>query len=68
MALPPGKPVEADPMVSRLGMSGDEIPLTIKLKIDGRTDGGVLMLRPLKGSAAAPPAAMPPTGPEAPAD
>ena len=65
--LPPGKPVEADPMVSRLGMSGEEIPLTIRLKIDGRTDGGVLALRPLKEPAPVPPPATPPTGAEAPA-
>jgi hypothetical protein len=61
--LPPGKPVEADPMVSRLGMSGEVIPLTVKLKFDGRTDGGVLSLRPLKEPAPA----TPPTGAEAPA-
>jgi hypothetical protein len=63
--LLPGKPVEADPMVSRLGMSGEEIPLTIKLKIDGRTDGEVLVLRPLKEPAPVPPPATPPTAAEA---
>jgi hypothetical protein len=65
IALPPGEPVEADPMVSRLGMSADEIPLTIKLKIDGRTDGGVLTLRALKEPAPVPPPATPTTGAEA---
>jgi hypothetical protein len=67
IALPPGEPVEADPMVSRLGMSGDEIPLTIKLKIDGRTDGGVLTLRALQGPATVPLRATSRTGAEAPA-
>jgi hypothetical protein len=66
IALPPGEPVEADPMVSRLGMSADEIPLTIKLKIDGRTDGGVLTLRALQEPAPVQPPATPPTGAEAP--
>lgn len=64
--LPPGKPVEADPMVSRLGMSTDEIPLTIKLKIDERLDGGVLMLRAIKEPPPAPPSAAPAAAPPAP--
>lgn len=61
--LPPGKPVEADPMVSRLDVNADEIPLTIKLKIDERLDGGVLMLRVVKEPAPVPQSAAPPAPP-----
>jgi hypothetical protein len=48
-------------MVSRLGMSSDEIPLTVRLKIDGRVDGKTLTLRALKVPAVVPPPASPPT-------
>jgi hypothetical protein len=61
IALPPDESVEADPMVSRLGMSSDEIPLTVRLKIDGRVDGKTLTLRALKEPAAVPAPASPPT-------
>jgi hypothetical protein len=45
LTVQPGESVEADPMVSRLGVSSDEIPLTVKLRIDGRADQQVLTLK-----------------------
>jgi hypothetical protein len=55
-------------MVSRLGVSTEEIPLTVKLHLDGRTEQQVLTLRVVKEPAPAssstesapPPAAPPP--------
>jgi hypothetical protein len=46
--LPPNKPVEADPMTSRLGSSSDSIPLTVSLQINGQTENRVLMLQMVK--------------------
>ena len=66
ITLPPGVPVEAEPMVSRLGMTGDEVPLKISLKIEGRADGGVLTLHTVKELPPPPPTGAPPAGPEAP--
>ena len=64
----PTESVEAEPMVSRLGVSTEEIPLTVKLHLDGRTEQQVLTLRVVKEPAPAssstesapPPAAPPP--------
>ena len=68
IAIKPGESVEADPMVSRLGVAGGDIPLTIKLHIAGRTEEQVLTLHavpePPPPAAAAPPAA--PANPSAP--
>lgn len=55
--VPPGASIEADPMVSRLGASADEIPLTVKLQIEGRSDQQVLILKKVKEE---PPDAPPP--------
>ena len=55
ITVQPGASVEADPMVSRLGMSTGEIPLTLKLKIAGRSDQQVLTLKALTEAAPATP-------------
>jgi hypothetical protein len=65
ITVPPGQSIEADPMVSRLGITVEEVSLTIKLRCDGRTEQQVLTLRTVKEPpAGAPPAGSPP--PEAP--
>ncbi len=65
ITVQPGESVEADPMVSRLGVKADEIPLTVKLQIDGRSDQKVLTLKVVKESPpAAPPPALPVSPPE----
>ena len=51
ITVKPGESVEAEPMVSRLGVSGDEMPLTVKLQCDGRTEQQVLTLRAVKDAA-----------------
>lgn len=70
ITVKPGESVEAEPMVSRLGISTDEIPLTVKLHVSGRTEQQVLTLRAVKEPASAstlpagsspPPAAPPPS-------
>jgi hypothetical protein len=77
IAVKPGESVEADPMVSRLGVFGEEIPLTVKLHLGGRTEQQVLTLRAVPESrtppappaaasvAPPPPAASPPAPPAA---
>lgn len=58
ITVQPGESVEADPMVSRLGVGAEEIPLIVKLRIDGRSDQQVLALKTVKEEAlAAPPPA-----------
>jgi len=59
ITVKPGESVEAEPMVSRLGISTDEIPLTVKLHVGGRTEQQVLTLRAVKEPA---PVATPPAG------
>jgi hypothetical protein len=41
----PGESVEAEPMVSRLGVGATEIPLTLRIRIEGKTDQQVLPLK-----------------------
>jgi hypothetical protein len=53
----PGEAVEADPMVSRLGVGAAEIPVTMKLRVEGKSDQQVLTLKVVKEAA---PAAPPP--------
>jgi hypothetical protein len=48
ITVQPGESVEAEPMVSRLGVSADEIPLTVKLRIEGRPSQQVLTLKIVK--------------------
>jgi len=62
ITLPPGKPIEAEPMVSRLGVGTGEIPLTIRLRLNGRNEQQVLTLRTVSEPAPAP---APPTAPAA---
>jgi hypothetical protein len=62
ITLPPGASVEADPMTSRLGISGDEISLTVTLRTNGKTETQLLTLRP---KPVAPPAAPVPGTPPA---
>ena len=56
ISVKPGESVEADPMISRLGVSGETIPLTVKLHISGRTEEQVLTLRVVPEPPAASPA------------
>lgn len=46
--LPPHAPVEAEPMISRLGVASDAIPLTVSLRAGDQTEKQVLVLRPVK--------------------
>lgn len=41
----PGASVEADPMVSRLGVSAAEIPLTVRMRVGGGTERKILALK-----------------------
>lgn len=66
ITLPPGAPVEAEPMISRLGVTAEEIPLTVKLHISDRTEQQVLTLRVVKETAPGSNPPAPPSG--APAD
>ena len=56
ITVKPGESVEADPMVSRLGVSGGDIALNVKLHITGRTEEQVLTLRAVPEPPAASPA------------
>lgn len=55
IAVGPGASAEADPMTSRLGVPGDAIPLTIRLRRNGQTEKQVVILQII-----APPATTPP--------
>lgn len=61
LTLPPGEPVETEPMLSRLGVPAvEEIPLTVRLRFGGRsgqTETQVLRLRPRAEAVPALPAA-----------
>jgi len=59
ITVPAGESVEAEPMVSRLGVTVEEVALTIKMHCDGRTEQQVLTLRTVKE----PPVGEPPAGP-----
>jgi hypothetical protein len=50
VALTPGKPVETDPMISRLGVTSLDIPVTVTLRINGKTETRVLSLRPVEST------------------
>lgn len=65
ITVPPGESIEADPMISRLGVFAEEIPLTVRLHISGRTEEQVLTLRVVPETP--PPAAAPPAPSAAPA-
>lgn len=58
--LPSGESVEANPMTSRLGFSADEIALTVTMRVSGKVEKQVLVLRlvpPAASSAATTPSA-----------
>jgi hypothetical protein len=55
ITVQPGASVEADPMVSRLGVGADAIPLTVRLRVEGRSDQQVITLKAVKEEAPAPP-------------
>jgi hypothetical protein len=57
ITVAPGASVEADPMVSRLGVGAAEIPVTMKLRAEGKSDQQVLTLKVVKEET---PAAPPP--------
>jgi len=45
ISLKPGDAIEAEPMVSRLGVPSEEVPLTVKLRVSDKTEQQVLTLR-----------------------
>ena len=63
ITVEPGASIEADPMVSRLGIGADDIPLTVKLRIGQRVDQQVLTLHAVPEE----PSAVAPSGPPVPA-
>jgi hypothetical protein len=46
IALPPAQSVEAEPMISRLGVTSLKIPVTVSLRLNGKTETHVLTLQP----------------------
>lgn len=65
MLLLPDQPMEANPMISRLGVGSSEIALTVALRVDRRVEKQVLTLRVVNPAEPAPagttPAATPST-------
>ncbi len=45
--IAPGTSSEPDPMISRLGVTSTEIPVTVSLRINGKNETHVLTLRPV---------------------
>ncbi len=67
IALPPDTPTEAEPMISRLGIGTEDIPLTVRLRLGGRGEQQVLTLREVSQPAPGSPApTAPPAGPDRP--
>jgi hypothetical protein len=60
IAIAPGASVEADPMVSRLGVRETEIPVTVRLRLEGKSDQQILTLKVVKEPAPVAPAPMNP--------
>ncbi len=58
--LKPGQSVEAEPMVSRLGIPEGDVPLTVKLSLAGKEEQQVLTLHKVEKPA---PATVPPASP-----
>ncbi len=67
ITVQPGEAVEADPMVSRLGVPSEEVPLTVKLRIGDKTEQQVLTLRAVKEPPPEAPKPPPAGGPSTPA-
>jgi hypothetical protein len=55
-AIAPGQSVQPEPVISRLGVTSLEIPVTVTLRLNGKTETHILTLRPV-AAAAPPPAA-----------
>ena len=49
LTLGPGETARPDPMISRLGVTSTEIPVTVSLRINGSKEVRVLTLRPVAG-------------------
>jgi hypothetical protein len=60
ISIPAGGSAEADPMISRLGGGGEEVPLTVALRANGKTEKQVLILRRKSPPPPAPEASSPP--------
>lgn len=58
ISLAPGASVEAEPMTSRIGLTADAIPLTLRLRRNGQAEQQQLMLQVI-----APPVPLPPPTP-----
>jgi len=54
VALTPGQSVEAEPMISRLGVTSLNIPVTVTLRLNGKTETHVLTLQPVDSAARSP--------------
>jgi hypothetical protein len=54
VALTPGQSVEAEPMISRLGVTSLNIPVTVTLRLNGKTETHVLTLQPVDSAAKSP--------------
>jgi hypothetical protein len=54
ISLPPGASVEADPMTSRIGLTADAIPVTVRVRRNGQVEQQVLMLQPVAPPVPAP--------------
>jgi hypothetical protein len=57
ITVPPGDSADAEPMTSRLGDADGELPVTIRLRLDGRVEKQVVTLHPVP--AGPPPAEKP---------
>ncbi len=55
IVVAPGESVEADPMVSRLGVESLEVPLTVRVQMDGKAEQQVLTLKVVKDAPPPPP-------------
>lgn len=65
LTIDPGRTIEVDPMFSQLGVNGDEIPVTIALRIGDKTETHDLVLKLLPAPAPETPAAREPAPAEA---
>lgn len=54
LALTPGQSAEVDPMVSQLGAAGDELPVTVSLRIRNETETQQVVVKPVPPAAPAP--------------
>lgn len=66
LEVPAGGSAEVDPMTSRLGLSADEVPLTLAIRSPRGTEKQVLTLRPRTSPAPAPTPASPSVVPTVP--